>query len=322
MFAFTVQRFFQAILVILVISFIGFAIKSHVGDPVWDLLGMSASEAHREELRAQLGLNDPFYIQYMRFLRNAVTGDLGHSFFYKKPNLQVIISKAPATLELVLVTMLLTTVLSIPGGVYIAIKPKSFVSKLIMGTSILGISIPVFLVAILFIYIFSVELRVLPSFGRGITVNILGWNSGLLTLDGLKHLILPSLTLTGSVLPMFIRLICSEMMEILESEYIKFAWAKGLHPKRIWYVHAFKNTLLPVITFGGVQIGALVAYTIITETVFQWGGTGYMFLEAVQRADTSLLIAYMIVVGTVFVVINTVVDLLYGLINPRVRITH
>ncbi len=190
-----------------------------------------------------------------------------------------------------------------------------------MGGSIVGVSIPVFLTAIILIYIFAVELHWLPSFGRGETVNIWGWESGFLTLDGLKHLILPSIALSSIMLPLFIRLIRSEMMETLETEYVKFAWAKGLSRWRIWFLHAFKNTLLPVITVGGVQLGILIAYTILTETVFQWQGMGFMFLEAVERSDTSLLVAYIIVVGALFVVVNTIVDIIYGLVNPTVRIT-
>ena len=191
-----------------------------------------------------------------------------------------------------------------------------------MGTSILGVSMPVFLTAILLIYIFSVELGWLPSFGRGETVKLFGfWNSGLLTKDGLRHLIMPSIALSSIMLPLFIRLIRSEMMEVLESEYVKYAWAKGIKPKRVWYVHAFKNTLLPVITVGGVQLGIMVAFTILTETVFQWQGMGSMFIQSVERADTALMVSYIVVVGFIFVVVNTIVDIIYGLVNPMVRVT-
>jgi peptide/nickel transport system permease protein len=189
-----------------------------------------------------------------------------------------------------------------------------------MSFSTLGVSVPVFLTAILLIYVFAVGLNWLPSFGRGETVNIWGWESGFFTMDGLKHLILPSISLASIMLPLFIRLIRSEMMEVLETEYIKFAWAKGLHPRRIWLLHAFKNTLLPVITVFGVQIGIMFAFTILTETVFQWQGMGFMFLEAVERSDISLLVAYLVVVGVLFVFINTVVDIIYGLVNPMIRI--
>ena len=304
----------------LVIGFIGFSVKHQLGDPVRDLVGVSVSVEEREILREQLGLNEPFLVQYGHFLANALQGDLGHSFFFKKPALEVIFAKAPATIELVFAAGLIIILVSIPVGVYSAIYPKRFFSRLAMGASIVGVSIPVFLTAIVLIYIFAVQLHWLPAYGRGETVNIMGWESGLLTLDGLKHLILPSIALSSIMLPLFIRLIRSEMMEVLETEYIKYAWAKGLTRHRIWFVHAFKNTLLPVITVGGVQLGILIAFTILTETVFQWQGMGFMFLEAVERSDTALLVAYLIVVGALFVLVNTVVDIIYGLINPTVTI--
>ncbi|GAB6112583.1 ABC transporter permease [Desulfomicrobium salsuginis] len=322
MFAFIVRRVLQAIVVMLIISFIGFALKQNVGDPVRELTGISVSAAERDAIREKLGLNDPFLVQYGRFLKGAVLeGNIGQSFFYKKPAMEVIVSKAPATLELVLVCSVLIVVLSIPMGIYSAIYPKRLLSRLIMGFSTIGVSVPIFLIAILLIYVFSIKLGWLPSYGRGETVNVWGWESGLLTVDGLKHLLLPATALTALMLPLFVRLIRSEMMEVLETEYVKFAWAKGLPRVRIWFVHAFKNTLLPVITVGGVQIGTMIAFTILTETVFQWGGLGFLFLEAVERADTSLLVAYLIFVGVIFVVVNTVVDIIYGLVNPMVRIT-
>jgi peptide/nickel transport system permease protein len=274
MFAFIVRRIIQAVVVMLIISLVGFSIQHQIGDPIRDLVGERVTPAERAVIRDQLGLNDPFYIQYVRFVKNAARGDLGLSFFYKKPALEVIAAKAPATIELVIVL----------------------------------------------IYLFGVELNWLPSYGRGETVNLWGWESGFFTWDGLKHLVLPSVSLSSIMLPLFIRLVRAEMMEVLETEYIKFAWAKGLHRERVWYIHAFKNTLLPVITVFGVQLGILFAFTILTETVFQWQGMGFMFLEAVERSDTSLLVAYLVVVGAIFVVVNTIVDIVYGFVNPMVRI--
>ena len=202
------------------------------------------------------------------------------------------------------------------------IRPDHWFSKVAMGFSILGISIPVFLTAIFLIYLFAVELGWLPSYGRGDTRMLFGgWETSLLTRDGLRHIFLPSISLASVILPLFVRMIRSEMMEVLEAEYIKFAWAKGIRKRRIWMLHAFKNTLLPVITVGGVQLGIMVAYTILTETVFQWPGMGFMFLEAIHRVDTPLIVAYLIVVGLIFVVTNTVVDIIYGLVNPMVNIT-
>jgi len=320
MFAFIVRRIIQAILVMLVIGLVGFVIQHQIGDPVRDLVGERVTPAEREVIRDRLGLNDPFYVQYVRFVKNAVKGDLGLSFFYKKPALEVIAAKAPATIELVVVTAIIVIFISIPAGIYSAINPRSWFSRFVMAISTIGVAIPVFLTAIALIYLFAVELNWLPSYGRGETVNLWGWDSGFFTWDGLTHLILPSVSLSTIMLPLFIRLVRAEMMEVLETDYIKFAWAKGLHRQRVFYIHAFKNTLLPVITVFGVELGILFAFTILTETVFQWQGMGFMFLEAVERSDTSLLVAYLVVVGVIFVVVNTTVDIIYGFVNPMVRI--
>ena len=321
MFAFTIKRILQALFVMLIISLLGFSIKHQFGDPVRDMVGVRVSAQERETLRDEMGLNDPFSTQYARFMKNAMHGDLGTSYFYKKPAMEVILSKAPATIELVFMASLIVIFVSIPTGIFAAIKPKHWLSRVAMGGSIVGVSIPVFLTAILMIYLFSITLGWFPSYGRGDTINLWGWHTGLLTIDGLKHLIMPSIALSSIMLPLFIRLIRSEMMEVLETEYIRYAYAKGLKKNRIRYVHAFKNTLLPVITVGGVQLGIMLAYTILTETVFQWGGMGFMFLESVQRSDTTLLVAYIIFVGAVFVIVNTFVDIIYGLVNPTIRVS-
>ncbi len=321
MIAFFIRRVTQAVFVMLVISLIGFSIKQAVGDPVREITGISVSAAERDALREKLGLNDPFLIQWGRFLVRALHGDLGNSFYFKRPALQVILSKAPATLELVFATSLLVVLFSIPIGIYAAVRPRAWLARFFMGVSIVGVSIPVFLTAILLIYLFSVGLGWLPSFGRGELVTLFpGWQSGYFTADGLLHLILPSIALSSIMLPLFIRLIRAEMKEVLETDYIAYARAKGLEPRRVLLVHAFKNTLLPVITVGGVQLGTLIAFTILTETVFQWQGMGAMFIEAVNRADTSLMVAYLVFVGALFVAVNTVVDLVYGLVNPMIRI--
>ena len=319
--AFLIHRLFQAVIVMLIISIIGFSIQDQLGDPLRELVGQAVSVAEREALRDRMGLNDPFWTQYLRFLGNAVEGDLGTSYFFKKPALEVILAKFPATFELVLGATFLFLSISIPGGVYCAIRPRSWLARFIMGGSIIGLSVPIFLTAIFLIWLFAVELGVMPSFGRGETVTMpWGWRTGFLTRDGLLHLVLPSITLASIMLPLFLRLIRAEMMEALGTEYVRFAWAKGLAPRRIWFVHAFRNTLLPVVTIGGLQIGTLIAYTILTETVFQWPGMGFLFLEAVNRVDTPLIIAYIIVVGLIFVVVNTIVDLVYTLINPMVKL--
>lgn len=323
MFAYLVKRLFQAVAVMFAISVISFAIQDNLGDPLRELVGQSVSEEVRQELRDELGLNDSFVTQYLRFAGNVLRGDLGTSYFFKEPALDVILKKLPATLELVFGATIIIIGLSIPLGVYTAIRPNAILSKAILGLSIVGISIPVFLTAILMIYVFAVEWRIFPAYGRGDIVQIWGyWSTNFLTWDGIKHIILPSIALASIMLPLFIRLIRSEMMETLQSEYVRYAWAKGIKPKRIWFVHALKNTLLPVITVGGVQIGTMVAYTILTETVFQWPGMGFMFLEAVNRVDTPLIVAYLIVVGFIFVVTNTIVDLIYGLVNPTVKLAR
>lgn len=321
MIAFFIKRLAQAIVVMFVISIISFSIQDNLGDPLREMVGQSVSEAERQQLRDELGLNDPFLVQYGRFVKNALQGDLGTSYFFKEPALDVILAKLPATLELVFGASLIIIFLSVPLGVYSAINPQSWFSKTVMGLSIVGISVPVFLTAIGLIYLFAIELNWMPSYGRGETVDMFwGWESGFFTTDGLAHLVLPCVSLASIMLPLFIRLIRAEMMEVLQSEYVKFAWAKGLNPRRIYFLHALKNTMLPVITVGGVQIGTMVAYTILTETVFQWPGMGFLFLEAINRVDTPLIVAYLIVVGAIFVITNTIVDLVYGLVNPTVNL--
>ena len=321
MFAFTIRRIAQALVVMLVISIIGFAIKQAVGDPIRDLVGVSVSAAERAQVAERLGLNDPLATQWVRFVKDAAHGDLGRSYHFKRPALEVILHKAPATMELVIVASLIIILVSIPVGIYAAVKPNTVLSRFLMGGSVVGVSIPVFLTAIMLIYVFSVMLHWLPSYGRGETVQIFSWwSSGLVTADGLKHLILPGISLSSVMLPLFIRLVRAEMKEVLEAEYMKFARAKGLRPWRVLLVHGFKNTLLPVITVGGVQLGTMIAFTVLTETVFQWQGMGFIFLEAVERADSSLLVAYLVFVGAVFVCVNTIVDLIYGMVNPMVRI--
>ncbi|WP_460030973.1 ABC transporter permease [Megalodesulfovibrio paquesii] len=322
MIAFLLRRILQACIVMGVISLVGFSLRHTVGDPVREMYGMSVSAETRAEAREKLGLNDPIHVQYFRFLKNALQGDLGNSLFYQKPALEVIVAKAPATLELVFTAAMLITVLSVPCGIYSAIYPRRWLSRAILGISTVGVSVPVFFTALMCISLFSITLGWLPSFGRGQLTPLFGgaWETGFLTWDGIKHLIMPSFALTSIMLPLFIRLVRAEMMEVLQMDYVKYARAKGLSERRVYWVHAFRNTLLPVITVGGVQLGILIAFTILTETVFNWKGLGGMFKEAVDRGDTSLLVAYMVVVGALFVVVNTIVDVVYGMVNPMVRV--
>ncbi|WP_027835369.1 ABC transporter permease [Maritalea myrionectae] len=303
------KRFFQAILVLVVISLIGFAVQD----------SLSPQQAVGAIQTAQNIEETGFAERYFHFLSGVVQGDLGTSYFFKEPALEVILKKMPATLELMFAAALIVAALSVPFGVFTALYPNHMLSRFILSASILGLSIPVFVTGILLIYLFSVEWSVLPSFGRGQIVPIVGyWETNFASLDGLKHIILPALALASIMLPLFIRLIRAEMRQVLKSEYVKYARARGLSPFRIYFVHALKNTLLPVVTVGGIQIGTLVAYTILAETIFQWPGMGFMFLEAVNRGDAPLIVAYLMVVGAIFVVINTLVDVLYGLINPTI----
>lgn len=314
------QRSLQGLLVILTISVIAFLVQDNLGDPLREMVGQAVSETEREQLRDTLGLNDPLLTQYGRFLSGALHGDLGTSYQFKQPALTVILKKFPATFELVIGTALIVTLLAIPLGCYCAIRRRAFLSRCIMVSSIIGISVPVFLSAIFSIYLFSVVLGWLPSYGRGETVTLLGWESGLLTVDGLRHLILPCTTLSALMLPLFIRLVRSEMIEVLQASYIQTARAKGLRNRKIWLGHALKNTLLPVVTVAGIQFGSLLAYTVLTETIFQWPGMGFLFLDAINRVDTPLIVAYLMVVGFIFVITNILVDLTYRLINPLVEV--
>lgn len=320
--AFLLRRLLQGALVMLAISVVAFAVRDELGDPLRELVGESVAEEERERLREEMGLRDPFFVQYWRFLKNAAHGDFGDSYFFKRPALDVILEKFPATFELVMSAALLIALLSVPAGVYCAVRPKSAGARAVMFFSVIGISAPVFLTAIFLIYIFAVQLDWLPSYGRGEIAPLFGflWESNFATLSGLSHLLLPTVALSFIMLPLFIRLIRAEMMESLAADYVRFARAKGVPLRRIYFVHALKNTMLPVITVGGVQFGGLLAYTILTESVFQWPGMGFLFLEAVNRVDPPLIVAYLIVVGFIFTVVNTLADFIYTLVNPAVRI--
>jgi len=319
MLQFLLKRLLQAMLVMSIISVACFAIQDSLGDPTREMAANSISSEERELLREELGLNDSTIVQFGRFIGRALQGDLGNSYFFKEPAMTVILKKLPATLELTFAASILIIVISIPLGVFSAIRPRHWFSRLTMAISVIGISIPVFLTALGLIFIFSVTLGWMPSFGRGEIVHMWGyWSSNFFSKDGLLHIIMPAVALSSIMLPLFIRLVRAEMLEVLSSEYVKFARAKGLSSFKVYMKHALKNTMLPVITVGGVQIGIMVAYTILTESVFQWPGMGFMFLEAVNRSDIPLITAYIMFVGFLFVVVNTLVDLLYGVINPMV----
>lgn len=320
MIAILVSRLVQAVIVMLAVTAVAFAMFRFVGDPVQSMSREEASQEERQELRERLGLDQPVAVQYVRFLGKVVTGDFGMSFRNQREVATLIAEKAPATLELVLVATTLSLVVGIPLGVLCALHPNGVLSRLIQGTSLVGISVPTFVTGVLLILIFAVTLRVLPSFGRGQTVDLGWWSTGFLTASGLKAMVLPAITLALYSLTLIMRLVRSEMIDILSSDYIRFARARGLPARYIHYRLALRNALMPVITVTGLQIGSLIAFAIVTETVFQWPGLGLLFIQAVVFVDIPVMTAYLLLVGATFVTINTIVDLLYAVVDPRLRV--
>ena len=284
------------------------------------MVGEETSDEERTELRETLGLTDPIYVQFTRFVGNAAKGNFGISYQLKRPVSELISERLPATIELVLISALIALVSGTLLGVYTGINRKGFLSDIILAISLLGVSLPTFVIGILFIYLFAVILGILPSFGRGEVTNIGYWSTGFLTITGLKAIILPSVTLSLFQMTYIIRLVRAEMMEILQTDYIKFARARGISEKSIHYKHALKNGLIPVITIAGINIGTLIAFSIITETVFQWPGMGFLFIQAVQFVDIPIMSAYLVFIAFVFVMINFIVDILYYFIDPRIRV--
>ena len=320
MFAFIVQRLLQAIIVMVSVALISFLLFQFVGDPVVFLLGQDATPQQIRELRADLGLDKSFLVQFWNFLANAVQGEFGLSLRQGAKVSRLIAERLPATLELAGIAALLALLLGIPMGVYAALKRGTFLSQVFMTVSLLGVSLPTFLVGILLILLFAVGLGWFPSFGRGEVVQIGWWSSGLLTPKGWHHIVLPAITLAVFQLTLIMRLVRAEMLEVLRTDYVKFARARGLSDTAIHFGHALKNTLVPVITITGLQLGSLIAFAIITETVFQWPGMGLLFIQAVTFADIPVMAAYLCLTALIFVVINLVVDLLYFVVDPRLRV--
>jgi peptide/nickel transport system permease protein len=317
--AFILRRLGQAVIVMLAVGLIAFALFRYVGDPVIFMLGQDATPEDRTRVTRQLGLDRPFYVQYAVFLERAVQGDFGLSLRQVRPVSSLIVERLPATLELSFMAALFALAAGILMGVYTALRRNSWLSQLLLGVSLIGVSLPTFLIGILLILVFSVQLGWLPSFGRGDTVALGWWSTGLLTASGLKALILPSITLGLYQMTLIQRLVRSEMLEVLRTDYIRFARARGLTDRAVHFGHALKNTLVPVITITGLQLGAIIAFAIITETVFQWPGMGLLFIQAVSFADVPVMAAYLCLIGLFFVVINLVVDLLYYAVDPRLR---
>jgi peptide/nickel transport system permease protein len=320
MLAFILRRIAQAVLVMLTVGLIAFSLFRFVGDPVTFMLGQDATQDQREHVTRALGMDRPFYVQYITFLGNAIQGEFGMSLRQVQPVSRLIADRLPATLELSMVAALFALLAGIPMGVYTALRPRSWLTQALLALSLAGVSLPTFLIGILLILIFSVQLGWLPSFGRGDTVALGWWTTGFLTPSGLKALILPSITLGLFQMTLIQRLVRSEMLEVLRTDYIRFARARGLTDRAVHFGHALKNTLVPVITITGLQLGAIIAFAIITETVFQWPGMGLLFIQAVTFADIPVMAAYLCLIALIFVVINLVVDLLYFAVDPRLRV--
>lgn len=320
MLAFIVRRLGQSLIVMLAVAFIAFIMFRYVGDPIASMVGQEATIADQDALRTRLGLNDPFYVQFFRFITNALQGQFGISYRLQTPVTELILSRLPATIELALTSATIALFFGIVFGVYTALKPKSWTSGAIMTASLIGVSLPTFLIGIGLIYLFAVELKWLPSFGRGGVIDLGWWRTGFLTETGLRSLILPAITLALFQMTLIMRLVRAEMLEVLRQDYIKFARARGLSKRAINFAHALKNTLVPVITIAGLQLGSIITGALITETVFQWPGVGSLFIASVAVVDVPVMAAYLIFVGFVFVIINLIVDILYYVVDPRLRI--
>ena len=318
--AFIVRRLMQSIIVMLAVGLIAFGLFRYVGDPINNMVGQDTTLEEREELRERLGLNDPFFIQYGRFLLDAAQGNFGISYRHRRPVSQLISERMPATLELSFVAALMALLIGVPMGVYTGLRREGFLSKLFLTVSLIGVSLPTFLIGILLILVFGVILQWLPTFGRGEVVQLGWWTTGFLTAGGLKAVIMPAITLALFQMTLIMRLVRSEMLEVLRTDYIKFARARGLTNRAVNFGHALKNTLVPVITITGLQLGSIIAFAIITESVFQWPGMGLLFIQAINEVDIPVMASYLIMIAFFFVVINLIVDLLYYAVDPRLRV--
>jgi peptide/nickel transport system permease protein len=304
----------------LAVAFVAFALFNYAGDPINNIVGQDTSLQDREKLRQDLGLNDPFPVQFARFVANAARGEFGMSYQHARPVSELIAERLPATLELSFVAAAMALLLGVPMGIYTGLRRHSFLSQIFLTLSLIGVSLPTFLIGILLILIFAVLLGWLPSFGRGTTVALGWWTTGLLTKEGLRALILPAVTLSLFQMTLIMRLVRAEMLEVLRTDYIKFARARGLPSRIINFGHALKNTLVPVITITGLQLGSVIGFAVVTETVFSWPGVGLMFIQAVSAVDIPVMAAYLVLVAFFFVVINLIVDLLYFVVDPRLRV--
>src|SRR5947207_9097002 len=320
MLAFTLRRALQAIGVMIAVGIIAFSMFRFAGDPVNQIVGIDTPAAEREQVRKSLGLDDPVPVQFVRYFTNAVQFKFGISYQFRQPVANLLMDRMPATLELATCATVLAMVFGILMGVYSALRRDTLLAKAFQAISLIGISLPTFLIGILLIYLFSVTLGWLPSFGRGEVVRLGWWTTGLLTVSGLKALIMPSITLGLFQMTLIMRLVRAEMLEVLRTDYIRFARARGLTTRAVHFGHALRNTLVPVMTIAGLQLGSIIAFALITESVFQWPGIGLLFLKAVQNVDIPIMSAYLLLVAFIFVTINLIVDMLYAVVDPRIRI--
>ncbi len=317
---FIIRRLMQSVLVVFVMSFLVFSGVNLVGDPVEMMVNDEADQAERERVIKAMGLDKPWYVQYGLFVSKAVQGELGKSFTYGEESLGIIVQRMPATFELALAALLMAIIIGIPFGVFAGLRPEARTSRVIMAGSILGFSLPTFWVGLMFIMVFAVMLGWLPSTGRGDTVDVAGIPVSFLTMDGLSHLFLPALNLALFKISLVIRLARAGTREVVHQDYIKFARAKGLSTKRVIFVHLMKNIMIPVVTVLGLEFGGLIAFSVVTETVFAWPGMGKLIIDSIQGLDRPVIVAYLMIIVLVFVIINLVVDVLYSILDPRVRL--
>ena len=322
MLRFISHRLLQAIFVMLAVSLIAFSLFRFVGDPIAQMVGQETSIVDQENLRERLGLNDPLTTQFVRFVSNLATGEFGFSYRTRQPVSEMILSRLPATLELGFISLLISLIVGIPAGIYTALKRGGVLAHTILITTLVGISVPTFVIGIFLIYLFGVQLGWLPTFGRGETVQLGWWQTSFLTWEGWKSLLLPAITLGIYQLTLTMRLVRAEMQDVLKTDYIKFATARGINYRSLYFNHAFRNTLVPVITIIGLQLGGIIAFSIVTESVFQWPGMGLLFLDSIRYVDIPVMSVYLVLIALMFVIINLTVDMLYFMIDPRVRLKN
>lgn len=320
MISFIARRLLQSVFVMLAVSLIAFTLFRFVGDPVAQMVGQETSLEDQARIRESLGLNDPITTQFAQFAKNLATGNFGYSYRTRQPISEMILSRLPATLELGIVSLLISLIVGIPAGIYTALHRGGIVANSILVTTLVGVSIPTFVIGIFLIFVFGVQLGWLPTFGRGDVVSLGWWKTNFLTIDGWRSLLLPAITLGVYQLTLTMRLVRSEMQDVMKTDFIKFATARGINRRSIHFNHAFRNTLVPVITIIGLQFGGIIAFSIVTESVFQWPGLGLLFLDSIRYVDIPVMSVYLVLIALMFVLINLIVDLLYAAIDPRVRI--